>query len=269
MLGGAEIKKFKYKKKFGQNFLIDDNILNKIKNVSKVQKNDLIIEIGAGSGNLTKKLQEFGSNLVCYEIDEDIKPTLKKIKNKNTKFIFDDFLKRNIKKDIENIKYKNLYIIANLPYYITTPIINKIINEDLKTKEIVIMVQKEVADRFTASPGSRAYGSITVYLNYYFNIEKCFVVGKNSFYPKPKIDSTVIKFTNKKVKPKVLDETVLFKLIKESFKYKRKTLKNNLKGYNFHQISKVLFHNNLRDDIRAENVPLDVFIEIANTLVVN
>ena len=268
MLGGAEIKKFKYKKKFGQNFLIDDNILNKIKDISKVQKDDLIIEIGAGSGNLTKKLQEFDSNLICYEIDEDIKPTLEKLENKKTKIIFDDFLKRDIKKDIKDIKYKNLYIIANLPYYITTPIINKIIEEDIKIKEIVIMVQKEVADRFTASPGTRAYGSITVYLNYYFDIEKCFVVGQNSFYPKPKIDSTVIKFTNKKVKPKVLDEKVLFQLIRDSFKFKRKTLRNNLKGYNFHQISKVLFHNNLRDDIRAENIPLDVFIEIANTIVV-
>lgn len=249
--------------------MIDENILNKIKDLCNVKSNDLIIEIGAGSGNLTKKLQEFGANLICYEIDNDTKNLLNKLENKKTKIIFGDFLKTNIRQDIGKTKYNNLYIISNLPYYITTPIINKVIIEEIDIKEMVLMVQKEVADRYASSYGSRDYGSISVYLNYYFTIEKCINVSKNSFYPKPKIDSSVIKLIKKEIKLKVFDEKLFFKLIKDSFKYKRKTLKNNLKDYDFNQISKVLFHNSLQENIRAESVSLEIFVEIANTLAVN
>lgn len=269
MLGGAKIKKFKHKKKYGQNFLTDDNILKKIKMLAQVQENDLIIEIGAGSGNLTKKLQDFNANIICYEIDNETELFLKKIANKKTKIIYEDFLKVDIHKELKKFDYDNLYIIANLPYYITTPILKKIIDDKIDAKEIIIMVQKEVANRYTSNVNSKQYGSITVYLNYYFNIEKCFDVSRKSFYPVPKVDSSVIKLVKKNNNLKVLDEKVLFKLIKDSFQYKRKTLKNNLKGYDFHQISKVLFHNSLPDNVRAENISLEVFVEIANTLVVN
>ena len=256
----------KFKKKFGQNFLQDNNIIRKIAGVCNTNPDDLIIEIGPGAGALTEELVN-KANVLAYEIDTDLKEGLiNKFSGKNIEFIFDDFLNRNIKEDISNKNFKNLYVIANLPYYITTPIINKIIEEKIDVNQMVLMVQKEVGDRFSAKIGTKDYSSITVFLNYYFDIKKEFIVSRSSFYPKPNVDSIIISFIKKDNKVYVKDENLFFKLVKDSFVQKRKTLKNNLKLYDFDKINEILIKNNLPSDVRAENVSLEIFAEISNNL---
>lgn len=256
-----------FKKKFGQNFLIDKNIINKIISVSNIKENSVIIEIGPGSGSLTRELIKYGQ-VLAYEIDKDLKKNLdNEFFNKNNiEIIYDDFLNRNIKKDLEKYKYDNLYVIANLPYYITTPIIIKLIEEKINLEKMVIMVQKEVGERFSAKVGTKDYSSITVFLNYYYNIKQEFIVSKNSFIPKPKVDSVILSLTRKQEKYEVKNEEIFFKLVKDSFKYKRKTLKNNLKSYNFSKIEEILLKNNKRVDVRAEALCIEDFIEISNNL---
>lgn len=255
-----------FKKKFGQNFLQDNNIIKKIANVCDPTKDDLIIEIGPGAGALTSELVK-KSKVLAYEIDNELKDKLtEKFNDSDVDFIFDDFLNRDLKKDLEKYKYSNLYVIANLPYYITTPIINKIIDEKLNVKKMVLMVQKEVGERFSAKEGTKDYSSITVYLNYYFEIKKEFIVSRNSFFPKPNVDSIIISFTRKDNNYNVKNEELFFKLIKDSFKQKRKTLRNNLKEYDFTKVEEVLLKHNLPLDIRAENISLDLFIEISNNM---
>lgn len=254
-----------FKKKFGQNFLQDNNIIKKIANISSPTEEDIIIEIGPGSGALTRELVE-KTKVLAYEIDEDLKTKLlEEFNNKNIEIIFDDFLNRNICEDIKKYEYKDIYVIANLPYYITTPIINKIISSNLNVKQMVLMVQKEVGDRFSAQVGTKDYSSITVFLNYYFDIKKEFVVSRNAFYPKPNVDSIIISL-NKKDKTKAHDEDKFFKLVRDSFTQKRKTLRNNLKGYDFSKVEEVLTKHNLPLDVRAEKIPLEVFIEISDNL---
>ena len=255
-----------FKKKFGQNFLQDKNIIKKIASVAETEQNDLIIEVGPGAGALTEELVN-KSQVLAYEIDQELEDSLReKFKNKNFNLILDDFLKRDVKRDIENIRFTNLYVIANLPYYITTPIINKIIDDNLPVKKMVLMVQKEVGERFSAQIGSKDYSSITVFLNYYFDIKKEFIVSRNAFYPRPNVDSIIISFTRKDNMPKVNNEDLFFKLIKDSFVQKRKTLRNNLRNYDFEKIEEILIKNNLPVDVRAENVSLETFVEISNNL---
>ena len=256
----------KFKKKFGQNFLQDKNIIKKIANVAETNNEDLIIEVGPGAGALTEELVQ-KSQVLAYEIDQELEDNLKeKFKDKNFSLILDDFLKRDVNKDIESYKYNRLYVIANLPYYITTPIINKIIDDKLPVEKMVLMVQKEVGERFSAKTGSKDYSSITVFLNYYFDIKKEFIVSRNAFFPKPNVDSIIISFTKKDNKLSVNNEELFFKLIRDSFIQKRKTLKNNLKNYDFSKVEEVLNKNNLPLDIRAENVSLETFVEISNNL---
>ena len=162
---------FIYKKSLGQNFLNDNNVLDRILECVPIKDKSLVIEIGPGSGNLTKRLAKVATNVLCYEIDDRLEEVLDdNLKDfHNIKIIFADFLKRNIKEDIKEFAYSNLYLVANLPYYITTPIIEKIIDSNLPFEYITIMIQKEVGDRFNANPGMREYNSLTVYLNYYLD----------------------------------------------------------------------------------------------------
>ena len=255
----------KAKKSLGQNFLQDETILQNIANSVYTNTSDLIIEIGPGKGALTKYLKKKGSFLICYELDERLKDLLKKYEDNKTKIIFKDFLKANILEDSKNFNYENIYIIADIPYYITTPIINHIINLE-QLKSMTLLVQEEVARRICALPGSKSYGSLTVYLNYYFQIKYLFKVSKFAFNPVPKVESAVINFERKKEKSKVKSEELFFKLINDSFKMKRKTLKNNLKNYNWNKIKEVLEKNNLNENVRAEELSLEIFIEIANIL---
>ncbi len=255
----------KAKKSLGQNFLIDEKIITNINNCIDASANDLIIEIGPGMGALTKKIQEKEVPIICYEIDKDLKPYLNSIVNSKTKIIYKDILKSNIKQDIEDIKYQNLYIVGNLPYYITTPIIKYLINQELDIKEMLFMVQDEVAERFSAKPNSKEYSSITLYLQYYYHINKLFKVSKYSFKPVPKVESAIIKFNKRQTLPNV-NKVQYFNLINAAFKMKRKTLKNNLKDYDFAKVLRVLEKHNLNEFVRAEEISEEIFIEIANNL---
>ena len=256
-----------FKKKFGQNFLQDKNIIRKIVDVASPTDKDLIIEIGPGSGALTEVLTE-RARTISYEIDTELKDILdeKFGKNDNSTIIYDDFLNRNVKKDIENYKYEKLYVIANLPYYITTPIIEKIINEKLDIEKMVLMVQKEVGDRFTSKEGSKEYSSITVYLNYYFDLKKEFIVTKNAFYPRPNVDSMIISLSKKKEYIKPHNEEQFLKLVRDSFQFKRKTLKNNLREYNWESIKSYLDENGIKETVRAEELKLSDYIKISDIL---
>lgn len=256
-----------FKKKFGQNFLKDENVLKRIIKEANIPNDTLVIEIGAGSGALTEKLQVVSSNVLSYEIDLELKDTLlEKFSNSNIKFIFDDFLNRDIKEDIKEYDNKNIYVVANIPYYITTPIIEKIIASDIDISKVILMVQKEVGERFSATPGNKNYGSISVFLNYFYDIKELFVVSKNCFIPKPNVDSVVISLEKKVNKLKVQDEAKFFKLIRDSFQYKRKNLKNNLKNYDLEKVEEILKKKNKDLTVRAESLDLETFIEISNNL---
>lgn len=259
---------FNFKKSLGQNFLQDKNILENIVATANVSGNSLTIEIGAGSGNLTKEIAKVSKHVLCYEIDTRLESILdESLKDyNNIHIIFDDFLKRDIKEDIKDYEYDNLYLIANLPYYITTPIIEKIIASNLKFKKIVVMIQKEVGERFNAKPGMKEYNSLTVYLNYYFDLKKEFIVSRNCFIPKPNVDSIVISLVNKKDLLYLKDIDNFNKLLKNSFKFKRKTIRNNLKNYDLTIVEKVLNKYNFDLNTRAEDLPLIVFVDLSNNL---
>lgn len=259
---------FDFKKKFGQNFIIDENIINNIITKAKIDNETLVIEIGPGAGSLTYKLSSFAKNVLCYEIDTSLKDMLNEVleERNNVDIIFNDFLKSDVLDDIKKYEYKKLYVVANLPYYITTPIIVKLIEDNINVDKIVVMVQKEVGDRFKAKPGSKDYGSLSVFLNYYFDVNKVLDVSKNVFLPKPNVDSIVVEFSRKQELSELKDKKLFFKLIRDAFKQKRKTLRNNLKEYDLIKIEKVLEKYNLDLNIRAEQIPIDIFIEIANSL---
>ena len=259
---------FNLKKMYGQNFIVDENVINNIINVSDIDSDTLVIEIGPGAGSLTYKLSQAAKEVVCYEIDTTLKDVLNETlkDSNNVKIIYNDFLKENINEELKNHDYKKLYLVANLPYYITTPIIVKIIEDNINIDKIVVMVQKEVGDRFKAVPNTKDYGSLSIFLNYYFNVRKVLNISKNVFLPKPNVDSIVVEFTKKERIP-LKDEKVFFKLIRDSFKQKRKTLRNNLKGYNLEKIEKVLEKYNYDLSVRAEQLDINIFIEIANTLI--
>lgn len=259
---------FTFKKKFGQNFLKDQNILDKIVNKSEVDKDTLVIEIGVGAAALTKTVAPNAYKVLGYEIDTTLKPILEdKLKEyNNIDIIYDDFLNRNVNEDIKKYNYKKLYVIANLPYYITTPIITKLIDDNVNVDKMVVMVQREVGDRFNAKPDTKNYNSLTVFLNYYFDINKLMDVSRKCFVPEPNVDSVIIELKRKETKYNVKNEKVFFKLVRDAFTHKRKNLRNNLKGYDLEKIENVLKEYNLDLNVRAEHLTIDQFINISNEL---
>ena len=254
----------KFKKQYGQNFLMDKNILDKISSSICPGQNDLIIEIGPGSGNLTKRLKEYKASLVCFEIDKSLDKYLNLLEDDKTKVVYEDFINVNLEEFVKNYNYENIYVIANIPYYITTPIIEKITFSNIKVKSLLLMVQKEVADRLSSTNGSREYGYITVLLNAFYNINKLFNVNRNSFYPVPNVDSAIIKLDSKECN--LLDFEKFNKLIKNAFRFKRKTLKNNLIGYDLNLVDSLLGKYGYSLSNRAEEIPVDVYINVANKL---
>ena len=258
---------FNFKKSFGQNFINDKNVIYKIIDCSDIKDNSLVIEIGPGSGNLTKELSKVSKNVLAYEIDDRLEDILdeKLVGCTNVTIIFQDFLQCDIKNDIKDYEYDHLYLTANIPYYITTPIIEKIIKSKLNFENITLMMQKEVGERFSAKPGSRSYGSITVFLNYYFDIKKQFEVSRNLFTPRPNVDSVVITLTMKDGR-RAKDEELFFKVVRSAFQYKRKNIRNNLKNYDLKKIEEVLKKHNYDLTVRAEQLNLDVFIDISDAL---
>lgn len=255
---------FNFKKKYGQNFLKNDTIIQRIVNSIDVHDNDLIIEIGPGSGALTKYLSRLNNQVICYEIDTELSNFLSKYESNHLKIIYDDFMKRDFIDDIKLYNYDRILFIGNLPYYITTPIILRII-DNIIPDEMVFMVQKEVADRFSSKPKSREYGSITVLLNYYFEIEKKFIVKRDEFIPAPNVDSAIINF-NKRENIFEVDKKKFNNFLHEAFQFKRKNLRNNLKKYDLVKIEATLNKYGYTLDNRAEDLELNVFIDIVNSI---
>lgn len=257
---------FKHKHSLGQNFLKDKKVLTKIIDSVDVQEDDLIVEVGPGQGALTRYLKLFKANLRCFEVDTRVKKYLDSFEDEKTKVIYNDFMKVDLEEELKDIEYKDLYVIANLPYYITTPIIEKMISSLLDVKAMVLMVQNEVADRLSAKPGSKDYGAITVILNYYYNVDKLFFVHRSSFDPAPNVDSAVIKLSKKDKELELKDKKLFFKLVQDSFRMKRKNIRNNLKSYDLDKIAKVLESYGLDLTTRAESISLQCFVDIANEL---
>ena len=259
----------KFKKKFGQNFLKDINIVRRIVDVSGVDDKSLAIEVGPGGAIMTKELSYRAKNVLAYEIDTDL---MDELSNKldgidNVDVLFQDFLNSNLVNDVKNYDYNDLYFVSNVPYYITTPIILKLIESRLNFKKIVMMVQKEVGDRFTTKPGNREYGSITVLLNYYYEIKKEFFVSRKQFVPEPNVDSEVISFVERKDKLPLTDFNFFERVLKDSFQFKRKTIRNNLKQYDLKKVEEVLVKYGYDLNVRAEMLSVEIFVELANALV--
>ena len=257
---------FKHKHSLGQNFLKDKKVLADIIDSVDVQEDDLIIEVGPGQGALTRYLKLFKANLLCFEVDTRVKKYLEKFEDDKTKVIYGDFLKVDIEEVTKEIKYNNLYVIANLPYYITTPIIEKMMNSNVDVKAMVLMVQNEVADRLSANVGTKDYGAITVYLKYFYNVNKLFFVDRKCFEPAPNVDSAIIKLEKKDKLLEVNNREFLFKLVREAFMMKRKNLRNNLRKYDLDKVAKVLSNYNLDLQARAEQVSLECFVDLDNEL---
>ena len=257
-----------FKKKNGQNFLKDLNIVKRIVNLCDIDNDSLVIEVGPGGGVLTRELALVSKNVLAYEIDTDLSDELYKRLSAfdNVDIIFQDFLKSDISKDIENYSFNKIFFISNVPYYITTPIIFKLIKSNICFDKVVMMVQKEVGDRFTASVGSRDYGSITVLLNYFYVIKKEFFVSKGNFIPQPKVDSVIISFQNNVCRPKLYNFDFFERIVRDSFQFKRKTIKNNLKKYDLNIIQSVLNEYGFDLNVRAEMLDVEVFIKISNLL---
>ena len=273
------INKYKIKanKSLGQNFLISEEVVKSIIENAKIDKQDLIIEIGPGLGTLTKYLLEKAGKVICIELDERM---IKILNHRfylydNFQLINDDILKVNLKEIIKSEKQKaninNVKIVANLPYYITTPIIMKLLEEKLDIDSITVMIQKEVADRLTAIPGEKNAGAITYSVYYYSEAKKILEVPKESFIPEPEVTSEVIQLVIRK-EPVIntQDKELMFKIIKNAFTQRRKTLLNvlvNTKIFeNKEQGSKILEELNLNSNIRPENLKIEDFANITNIL---
>ena len=259
-------------KALGQNFLVNDEIINKIIEVSNINSDDIIIEIGPGLGVLTNLLLEKSENVIAVELDKRMITILQDrfSKNKNLELINQDILKVDLKKLIETKKKKEnsqVKIVANLPYYISTPIIMKLLEEYKIIDEIIVMVQKEVAERITAKTGTRMAGSITYGVEYYSTAYSEILVPKESFIPKPKVESEVIKLIlRKNINEDSQFEKELFSVIKAGFLQRRKTLANALINNkiieNREEINNILNKLNIEINVRAENLTLDQFKSI-------
>ena len=251
------------KKSFGQNFLKDKNIIDKIVNSIDVTDQDLIIEIGPGQGALTKKLKSKNATLLAFEIDERMKEVLAPLEDKKTKVIYKDILTVDLKEILSNYNYNKVYVIANLPYYITSPIIEKLVSLNY-IDEMTLMVQNEVADRFCAKPSTKDYGMMTVLLNVSYDVNKLFIVKNTCFTPVPKVDSAVINL-KKKTNVTVLNNIDSFKkFISLAFMHKRKTLRNNIGSELFSKVESI--SNLITPNTRAEELSVDTYIEICNKL---
>ena len=267
--------KIQANKSLGQNFLIDDCVIEKIIESSNIEKEDLIIEIGPGLGVLTERLLKKSNNVVVIELDKKMIEILQNrfCLNRNLEIINNDFLKVVFEKLIKNKKEQTninkVKIVANLPYYISTPIIMKLLENRLEISEIIVMVQKEVAQRLGAETGTREAGAITYAVEYYAQATPIIDVPKESFIPSPKVESQVIKLeVRQNPKIEVEDEKLLFNIIQKSFMQRRKTLSNALINNRIldskEEVEKMFKTLEIPSNVRGENLTLEEFGKIAN-----
>ena len=264
---------FYIKKKFGQNFLTDQNILNNIVDVANLDKNTDVIEIGPGLGALTEIIASKCNRLLCYEIDSDLIPILNKnlADYNNYKIINNDVLKCDVNSDIDIYfkDYKRVVLISNLPYYITTPIILGLLEQTSKITTYVMMMQEEVADRICSKPSVKDYNALSIAVQYRAKASKEIRVPRTVFVPSPNVDSAVIKlelYKEKKYNP--IDEKLFFMLVRSAFAQRRKTLANNLSlvGYSKDTIYNVLESLGYDKSIRSEALDVSDFVRLSDTL---
>ena len=267
---------FMFQKRFGQNFLIDTRVLDKIISASGITKDDMILEVGPGIGTMTQYLCESARKVVAVEIDKNLIPILENDTLKeydNVRVINEDILKLDINKLVEEENDgKPIKVVANLPYYITTPIIMGLFESHVPIESITIMVQKEVADRMQVGPGTKDYGALSLAVQYYAKPEIISNVPPNCFMPRPNVGSAVIKLTrHEQVPVEVKDEKLMFKLIRAAFNQRRKTLQNSINNspelsLSKDQVVEALDKMGLSQTIRGEALSLEQFAELANHL---
>jgi len=226
---------FSLKKSLGQNFLIDPNVLRNIVSHAKLTKESAAIEIGPGIGALTEHLARTAGHVVAFEIDQRLLPVLEDTLSpyNNVEIVHSDILKADVLEVMKEklSEYQDVMVVANLPYYVTTPILIKLLMDKLPIRGMVVMMQKEVADRITASPSTKAYGSLSIAIQYYMKAEIAMTVPKTVFIPQPNVDSAVIRLTrHEKALVSVIDEDFLFTVSRASFAQRRKTILNNLQS---------------------------------------
>lgn len=260
------------KKKFGQNFLIDSNIVMKIVKTANITKETNVIEIGPGIGAMTEILAKEAGKVLCFEIDEDMVNILnEEIKNDNVKIVNSDFLKVDLDEEMKYFRgLKNIVVVSNLPYYITTPIIFKLLEYSKNIEKMVFMVQKEVSERLTAKPGSKEYGSLSVLIELNGTMKKEFNVSRNCFYPVPNVDSEIVSMEINKNDSALKNDPIFGKFIQNIFEMKRKTLANNIcKKTNFSRddLNKILQELGLSESVRAESLSLNQISKIYEALV--
>ncbi len=260
------------KKKFGQNFLTDQNILNQIVEASDLDRDTAVIEIGPGLGSLTERLCENAGFVLAYEIDTQLIPILHKnlARFTNYEVINEDILKVDINKDISEKlgKFKKIHLVANLPYYITTPIILNLLSQTKKIQKYIMMMQLEVCDRICGKPKTKDYNALSVVIQYRAMAKKVCKVPRSVFIPQPNVDSAVVKLQLYEVaKYKAKDEEFFFEFIRECFTQRRKTLINNLSNkYDKNKVLQILKEINLNSTIRSEELTIEQFIYIADRL---
>ena len=264
---------FKFSKSLGQNFLIDTNVIDRILEGARVKEGDYVIEVGPGIGTLTKEMGRTAKKVVAIEIDKTLIPILEETLADfpNIEVINQDILKVDVQELVkEKLNGGPVKLVANLPYYITTPIVMKFLEEDIPVTDIVVMVQKEVADRMNAQPNSKDYGALSVAVQYYCDTEIVAKAPRHMFMPQPNVDSTVIGLhVREEKKYNVDNEDIFFKTVKASFGQRRKTLLNSLGGLGFlskDQIKLALQEANIDEKRRGETLSIEEFASLSNAV---
>ncbi len=264
---------FKFSKSLGQNFLIDDNVIDRILDGARLSEGDKIIEVGPGIGTLTREMGRIADKVVAIEIDKSLIPILKDtlVEFNNIEVVNQDILKVDVQELVkEKLDGGPVKLVANLPYYITTPIVMKFLEEDIPVTDIVVMVQKEVADRMNAVPGTKDYGALSVAVQYYCDTEIVAKAPRHMFIPQPNVDSTVIGLHIREEKKYNVDnEDIFFKTVKAGFGQRRKTLLNALGTLGFltkDEIKEVLAEANIDEKRRGETLKIEEFANLSNVI---
>ena len=257
------------KKGYGQNFLVDSNIVKRIVSESNINKEDGVIEIGPGIGSLTEELLNRSKKVLCFEIDKDMIQILNdNLKSENLKIIEKDFLKVDFNKDLEFLSdCKEIKVVSNLPYYITTPILFKLLEADIEINEYYFMVQKEVGERFSGKPKTKDYNSLSVAIDYQATAKILFNVNRNSFYPSPNVDSVVIEVKKEKKDYRVNNKADFLKFVQNIFAQRRKTLVNNINqayGLSKAEIADILKNNGYKETTRSEELSTEEIVNLYN-----
>ena len=264
---------FKFSKSLGQNFLIDDNVIDRILAGARLSEGDKIIEVGPGIGTLTREMGKVADKVVAIEIDKTLIPILRETLGEfdNIEVVNQDILKVDVETLVkEKLDGGPVKLVANLPYYITTPIVMKFLEEDIPVTDIVVMVQKEVADRMNAQPSTKDYGALSLAVQYYARPQIIANVPPNCFMPRPKVGSAVIQLVRYEEPPVQVDnEKLMFRLIRASFNQRRKTLVNGLKNsqeldFSKEEIEKAMAETGIPVNVRGEALTLAEFADLAN-----